>query len=319
MEKIGCKFGLSYKRAYQGMAFAALSGLLLGMAGIPAHADKIMKSSEESVEITLNHDLSTETAHYGDPFDGTLTETYRLGEKVLPAGTVLKGQVHSGHPSMILGMPGYVALDIQEAVMPSGAVYKFSTDGKGGLKTEKYHHPKAHTGKGLLLAAIPFSAVSALDALPLKLAAGMGFWEITPISLAARMALGVGLEMNDKKKQSPAANYPIQTRVGYGMLRGTGLTGAYHFVTTSPEPNLKEGAVIPVHLPKQHMDKLFEAGEPVKTVEATPKATPVSVEDLKPAEVESQGFESVHGKIPTAASTPAVTEEPAQEQVSSPQ
>lgn len=313
MEKIGYKHDWLNK----GLAAVALSGALLSLAVTPAQADKVLKSPEEAVEIKLNHSLNTETAHYGDPFDGTLTEAYRLGDKELPAGTIVKGQVQSGHPSMILGMPGYVALDIQEAVLPSGAVYKFSSDGKNGLKTEKYHHPKAHTGKGLLLAAIPYSAVSALDAVPLKLAAGMGFWEIAPISLAARMAMGVGLEMNDKKKKSPAANYPIQTRVGYGMLRGTGLTGAYHFVTTSPEPNLKEGAVIAVHLPKQHMAKLFEAGEPVKTVEAQPSATPVSADDLKPVEAESQGFESIHGKIP-AAVTPAVSAEES-EQTATPQ
>lgn len=312
MEKIGSTFGSLGK----GAASIALSGLLLGLSALPAQADKVMNSPDEAVEVKLNHSLSTETARYGDPFDGTLKETHQLGEKALPAGTLIKGTVRGGHPSMILGMPGYVAFDINEAILPSGTVYQFNADGKG-LKTHKHNHHKAKTGKRIMMAGIPFSAVSALDAVPLKFAAGMGFWEITPISLAARMALGVGLEMNDKKKKSPAANYPVQTRVGYGMLRGTGLTGAYQFVKTGPELDLKEGDIIPVRLPKEHMAKLFEAGEAVKTVDASSQdepvaatpVSPVSIDDLKPAEVDTQSFETVHGKIPgnTASVVPAAS------------
>lgn len=273
----------------KGFATIALAGLLSGIAIPPvALADKVMESAGEPVEVRLNQTLSTETARYGDPFEGTITEDYRLGDQELPAGTVLKGRVNSGHPSMIFGMPGYVAFDIQEAVLPSGDIYEFEKDGKGSLKTKKYNHPKAHTAKRLLMAAVPFSAASAVDAVPLKLAAGMGFWEITPISLAVRMALGVGLELHDKRQTSPVKDYPNQTRVGYGMLRGTGLTGVYHFMTTSPEPNLKEGAVISVRLPEQDMNKLFTAAATVKTEDVVetepPTEVPVSASDLKSVE-----------------------------------
>jgi hypothetical protein len=156
------------------------------------------------------------------------------------------------------------------------------------------------------MAAIPFSAVSTLDAVPLKFAAGMSFWQIAPISLAARMALGVGLETSKKYHSLKGKNYPVQTRIGYGMLRGTGLTGAYHMITTGPEPDLKEGAVIAVHLPKKHMQKLFEAGDSIKTVEASPEATPITSESLKPAEIETQSFETVRGSLPSTISTQAV-------------
>jgi hypothetical protein len=296
------------------MMTTALCALLLSSLLLPtAFAEKLLQSPNEPIEIQLNQTLSTRHSNPGDSFQGTLTETYRLGERELPAGTLVKGQVHGGHASMILGMPGYVALDIQEAVLPSGAVYHFEKDGES-LKTKKYHSPKASTGKDLILAAIPFSAVSTLDAVPLKFAAGMSFWEIAPISLAARMALGVGLETSKKYRSLKGKNYPVQTRIGYGMLRGTGLTGAYRMVTTGPEPDLKEGAVISVHLPKKHMQKLFEAGNSINTVEATPDdATPVASEEskeseapLKPAEIETQSFETVRGSLPSAISNQAV-------------
>lgn len=300
------------------LVIMALCGLLLSSVGVQcAQAEKLLKSPDEPIEIKLSQTLDPRHFHQGDPFEATVTETYRLGERELPAGTIVKGEVRGGHASMILGMPGYVALNIQEAVLPSGTVYHFEKD-DDGLKTKKYHNPKAHTGKSLLRAAIPFSAVSTLDAIPLKYAAGMGFWQIAPISLAARMALGVGLEMSEKHRSLKNKKYPTQTRVGYGMLRGTGLTGVYRSITRSPEPDLKEGAVIAVHLPKKHMTKLFEAGDAVKTVEASPAEIPVAgTEDLKPVEIESQSFETVHGSLPGKLSTqavePASVEQPAAE------
>ncbi len=294
------------------LAKAISLSLLVGLAGAPAAvAEKALGSAEEPIEIKLNQTLDTNRSHYGDPFEGQLTEDHRLGQQVLPAGTLLKGKVVGGHPSMILGMPGYVSLDIQEAVLPTGDVYQFEKNGQG-LQTKKYHNPKAHTAKGVFLSAIPFTAISAVDAVPLKYAAGLGFWQITPISLAARMAMGAAWEMSGKNKNSPAKGYPVQTRVGYGMLRGTGLTGAYHMMTTSAEPNLKEGAIISVRLPQKDMAKLFEAGGAVKTVHRAPLQQPSTVSQsadlggLQPAEVESQGFESVSGRIPSSTEAPSI-------------
>lgn len=288
--------------------------LLVGLAGTPAAmAEKALGTAEDPLEIKLNQTLDTNRSRHGDPFEGQLTEDHRLGQRVLPAGTLLKGKIEGGHPSMILGMPGYVSLDIQEAVLPTGEVYQFVNNGQG-LQTKKYHHPKARTGKGVLLGGIPFTLISAVDAIPLKYAAGMSFWQITPISLAARMAAGVAWEMSGKNKNSPANGYPAQTRVGYGMLRGTGLTGAYHMLTTSPEPNLKEGAIISLRLPQKDMDKLFETGGAVKTVQNVPSGQPASATasqtndlgGLQPVEMESQGFESVSGRIPSALETPSI-------------
>ncbi|WP_373531186.1 hypothetical protein [Vampirovibrio sp.] len=279
----------------------ALCGLLLGSLLLPqAQAEKRLQSPNEPIDIKLNQTLSSQQSKVGDAFEGALTDTYRLGEKELPVGTLVKGSVQGGHGSRIMGMPGYVALDIQEAVLPSGAVYHFEKDGES-LKTKKYHNPKAGTGKNFVMAAIPFSAISALDAVPLKYAAGMSFWQIAPISLAARMALGVGLESSQKYRTLKGTHHRRSTRIGYGMLRGTGLTGAYRMVTTGPEPDLKEGTVISVHLPKKHMQKLFEAGDSVKTVDAT-ESTPVNTEALEPAETETQSFETVRGTLPSTLS-----------------
>ncbi len=314
MEKFDCGLATLKSILNKSTVSKALSlGLLVGLAGIPAAmAEKTLGSAEESLEIKLNQTLDTDRSRHGEPFEGQLTEDHRLGQRVLPAGTLLKGKVEGGHPSMILGMPGYVSLDIQEAVLPNGDVYQFEKNGQG-LQTKKYHHPKAHTAKGILLSAVPFTAITAVDAIPLKLAAGMGYWQITPISMAARMAMGAAWEMSGKNKNSPANGYPAQTRVGYGMLRGTGLTGAYHMVTTSPEPNLKEGAIISLRLPQKDMDKLFEAGGVVKTVHSAPSGQPASAVSrsadlggLQSVEMETQGFESVSGRIPASTETPSI-------------
>lgn len=284
-------------------------GLVLGTLP-PVMAEKVLNSPQETIDIQLNQTLDTERSHYGDPFEGELVDHHRLGEQVLPQGTLLKGRVEGGHPSMILGMPGYVSLDIQQAVLPSGEIYQFEKDGKG-LKTHKYHNPKAQTGKRVMIAGLPFSIISAADAIPLKYAAGMSFWQIAPISMAARMAMGTAWEMSGKHKNSPAKGYPVQTRIGYGMLRGTGLTGAYQLMTTAPEPNLKEGAIISVRLPEKDLKRLFAAGSTVKTVQSLPNqqpapspVQPTDLSQLQAADIESQSFESVNAKITPAAVLP---------------
>ncbi len=301
------------------VALLAVTAVLL-ITALPALAAETVASSTNTntttqindqsvpIEIRLSQDLNTETVHYGDPFEGTLTKSYQFGNNVLPEGTIMRGRVEGAHPSMILGMPGYVSLDIHEAQLPDGKLYNFGAK-ENHPQTKKYHHPKAPTGTGIMKAAIPFSLVSAADSIPLTLATSMSTWQIFPISLAARMALGVGYELSDKSKNSPAQKYPTHTRVGYGMLRGTGLTGVYQMVTTGPEPDLRKGSVIAVNLSKAEMNQLFVAGNPAssnpnadQTANEEPKAvpitTPLPLQTLEPAGDDSQTFQSVHGKIP---------------------
>lgn len=240
----------TFRRWLAAVAVVALS------VSVSAEASQVLEPGDP-LHLTLQSSLDAETAKFGDPFEGVLKEDYQYKGRVLPAGTVLKGVVKSANKSHTMGFPGYVTLDIQEAVLPDGTAHSLDES----VDTDKIMHPKAKTHLRMLKSAIPFSAVSAADGIPLKYAAGLSTWQILPISLAARMGLGVTLEaMKSERKMHADKGHTTPTQIGHGVLRGTGLTGAYYFFKPSPEPNLQAGNEIPLHLDKQDLDALFSLG-----------------------------------------------------------
>ncbi len=261
----------------------ACAGMLNG-----AGAEQVLQSSDDFLQMTMTTGFDTGRPHYGDAFEGVLNESYRYEDKEIPAGTILKGHVNRVHHSYSFALPGYAVFNVEEAVLPSGERREFAQD---AAESRKVMHPKAKTHKKLIKSAIPFSLVSMSDALPLKLATSLTPMQIAPISLAARVVLGTALEATKKEKEwHEEKDHPVQTRIGHGVLRGTGLTGAYYFIHPSPEPNLKTGAVVPLRFKKEELADLFKAVN-----HTTAEAKPV---ELEPIENEGQGFGQVYGKFP---------------------
>lgn len=263
---------------------AAITSVSTGFLALPAAlVEQTLSSADQPLQVKLTTSLNAETAHYGDQFEGVLTDSYLLGNKALPIGTVFKGRVQSARKSMPLGMPGYVVLEIDEAQFPSGVVHHFE---HGGIapKSARIVNPNAHTGKKLFKETLPYTVISTATSIPLKYAAGFSSWVILPIALGSRVALGVGMQLKNKNQSNLVQNQlgsastgtpiatPIAKKVKAGVMQGSGLNSAYYFLTAAPEPVLTEGTVIPLHFRSQDMASLFGAGE--ATAQSEPQ-TPV--------------------------------------------
>lgn len=274
-------------------------------------------SETAPLQVKLLKTVTTEQAHYGDPFEAVLTEDYQQGDRLLPAGTVFKGQVQSSRGSMILAMPGYVVLDVKEAKLPSGTVVAFN---QGTVTTQpRLYHPKAHFFKKIVKGYLPFALMDAAIAIPLNLTTGLSGLAISPITMAARGTVGSSIEVSRKNPSSPVKNAPAQTRLGFGMLQGTGAVGTYLMLHPSPEPDLRKDAIIPLRLEEKDITALLDArsaddalaSKSVKLLEGPlqkPVVDAAQPESLHSLEVETQSFESVHAKIPQQAVQPVETQ-----------
>lgn len=234
-------------------------GLVGGCAGLTNNAwsERLIASERDALQVHLTQGVASAQAKHGDTFEAVLTDDHRYQTHQLPAGTRLFGQVSSARPSMIFGMPGYVVLDVQHLTLPSGQ--RIALDSQS---SRRIVHPKANKFSKLIKSGIPFSALSVAESIPLKYAAGFSTLSIAPISLAARMALGVGLELyqkDDRQDMYQDKPHPNASRIGYGMLRGTGLPGLYYMLTPSPEPDLNAHASIDLHFDQPTLQRLFEA------------------------------------------------------------
>jgi hypothetical protein len=98
--------------------------------------------------------------------------------------------------------------------------------------------------------ALPFTAVSVADSIPLS-AAGVNSFIIAPISLGARMTVGAIWEGCKRDER------PLHRKIGYGMLRGTGIPGAVSFFKKSPEPDINAGQLVKLNLDKEKTEDLF--------------------------------------------------------------
>lgn len=282
-----------FRRNSRLLASLGLFGLLAasGLGNPAAWAEQTITSSKDPLQVKLNTGLSTLKSKAGDPFEALLTDSYRYGEHVLPAGTVFRGVVSARRESWSLALPGYITLDVREAALPSGESLRF--DESDRIKSKKVMHAKARTQKKLTKSALPFSLVTAADGIPLKYGAGFSTLQILPISLAARVTLGMMMQSYERQhRPEDAPQKPLQTDLGYGALRGTGLTGAYYLIHPSPNPDLSEGAVIPLRFEEKQLAKLFGGGQHVSSASSTQAEQPLEV-----IEREDQEFSQVSGKV----------------------
>ncbi len=252
---------------------AALTGVALMTAGMTAGmaaslAQQSPVEADQPLQVKLTTTLNAETAHYGDPFTGVLTEDYTLHGKSLPQGTVFKGHVQRARKSLPLGMPGYVVLDIDEAQLPSGVIHHFE-QGKTAPKTNRIVNPSVKSRAAMLKDSSPYTAISTATSIPLRYAAGFNSWTIVPIALGSRIALGVAMHLKNHHQQAlaqssakhSATSLIVNSPVTQGIVDGSGLNAAYYFLSTAPEPVLTEGTVLPLHFKTQDLNSLLSAAD----------------------------------------------------------
>ncbi len=207
-----------------------------------------LKRLKERIPVELKTPLSIGETHAGDAFETVVTENIMVDDKELPAGTTLRGQVTRVSPSKNFGRPGYVRLDVEEAVFPNGETVRLEGYAK---KEQTLHHPKGRTVFQLVRGAVPFTAVSVADSIPLTYATSLHSGIIVAISLGARMTVGAIWELCKKDNRS------APHKVGYGMFRGTGIPGGYQFVTKSPAPDFQPGQTIGMPMDDKQAKDLF--------------------------------------------------------------
>lgn len=240
--------------------------VLTQSAGVPAQADtKALPDLSDPVTVEVQSVVSVKESHEKDVFEAVLDHEYTNGDRTIPAGTKVRGYVTSVKPSRNFGRPGSVSIALKEAVFPNGDVHEFKVP-----HTAVVRHEKAATVPKLLKNALPFMAVGLADGIPLAAATELGAVVVMPISAGARMTAGAIWEGSKKDERH------IGRKIGYGMLRGTGFTGARAFVMKQPETNYSPADHTKIKLGKQNTQDMFEfavAHQGVNTVQALPDAT----------------------------------------------
>jgi hypothetical protein len=245
-----------------GLAFSLL------MTGLPVFAEQTLKSAKQPIQLEVRTAVNDKASHSGDIFEGVLKDDYHYQDHVLPAGTVLQGTVQEVRPSKTFNRAGFATLAIQQAVFPSGQVHTFNAPASDanavpahGLETKRIYHPDATPFKqNLVRNVIPFTLVSVATSVPLRYGADMSAGIILPITLGARVLLGLVLEHTKTEKTfHDRHNNSWPYRYGHGALRGTGVVGAYTFLRPAPNLDLQPGSVTPIYFKKKEFNNLFQA------------------------------------------------------------
>lgn len=230
-----------------------------------AFSDQTLKSVRQPVQVENKIPLNARTAKPGDAFEGVLTDNYHFGAHTLPAGTVLRGTVQSAQRSRPLGRPGYIRLNVQEATFPSGSSHTFTgTNGHPGLETHKIKDEEALTFGQIILVNLPLLAASTGTSIPLALTTDLSKGSIFAIAMGARLGTGVLLEGTPRERRWHDRRHHLwPTRIGHGLLRGTGLVALYDFLWPGPNPDLALGTKVPLRFDKDELNSLFASDSAV--------------------------------------------------------
>ena len=231
-----------------------------------ANAETVLDKNSDPLNVTFKSQLSAQHTQQGEAFTAVLNGDHHYNDQTLPDDTLLYGTVDNVQESRPGLRPGFLAFDVEKAVFPNGLAYDFEVERAADeikkLHARKVYHKEGNTPARAVKSAIPFSLVSMADAIPLKYAAGLSTWQIVPISLAARMTYGAIAEMKSRKHE----HWPTQGRVGYGMLRGTGIPGMVGMIRPSKGAEFNPGDTGELHLNPEWVSGLFTAGENINVL-----------------------------------------------------
>lgn len=274
---------------YQNMTRSLTPLMALSLGGIiaasmligPAFAVKTVNDFKEPFSVQLKTTLDSKTTKKGDVFEGVLNEDYQYENSVLPAGTVFKGVVDEVRSSKYFSRPGYLVLNVQEVVLPSGEVHQLSLVKGVGAQSQKLTGQESKTFMKNLKNNFPLTVASLGTSLPLNFATNISPAIVAPIAMGARMAAGVVVETT-----GGGSSKSVQDKVLSGVWRGTGLPGAYGFVAKDKDVHFDVGAQVPLQLDPDAVKGLFmiksivrDSANPVQ-----PKAVPFTSGEVQETE-----------------------------------
>lgn len=237
----------------QAISGALLLIMLLTTVGL-AGAEQVLKSPKRGVEVQLKNDVKQVNVKPGDPFSAQLGDTLRYKEWSLPAGTEFRGVVTESSPSHLFGRPGYVGMEVHEAVLPDGRTFEFDP-AKYKSRNYRLHHPETYTFPELVLTQIPYSATSLGVTIPLYYAGGVGAGPCVIIGTGVRMLTGsvAAFFMPHFKHEPPAR------KVALGALDGSGVTRIVGFLGKYPVPDFHTGDTVKVYFNPDGLKDLFQS------------------------------------------------------------
>lgn len=239
---------------FANLTAASLSLLLFSSIFMqPAFAAKTLKSTNEPFQVKLETALDSRLTEDGSPFEAVLEEDYEYKEGIIPSGTRFKGNVSKSQESRRLLRPGYLVLNVQEVVFPSGETHQLSLVKGVGAQGQKITHHRAKTVMKFAKDSLPLYLAYYGAWVPLTFGTNLGALVVTPIDVGARMAAGAVHEVirNDDPTKS------VAQKVGYGVYRGTGIPGALGVFKTDKEAHFDVGANIPLKLEPDAVNGLF--------------------------------------------------------------
>jgi hypothetical protein len=186
-------------------------------------------------------------------FHFVVAKSYTYQGQLLPAGTRLEGKVIRLTRSRRLDRPGYLDWQVNQVIYPDGET---ATLASSEDLQPRLHHPKGITQGHAVKSATPFLMVSSADYIPLTLATNMPSLAVAGISMGARMLYGATHETLIKKE---GRDRPLYRKIGYGMLRGTGLPAIYTLTKATPAFRCRTGDALMVEFRPETVDQLFQA------------------------------------------------------------
>jgi hypothetical protein len=227
--------------------------MMAGTIGL-SWGEQVIKSPKKGVEVELKSDLSSMTATAGQPFEAELKDDLRYDNLTLPAGTDFRGEVTKASPSKHFGRPGYVGLQVREAVLPDGRTFEFDPV-KYEPRDQKLHHPDTYTFPELILTQMPYTLIALAVTVPLNYAADVDPIPLIAVGEGVRIAAGaIGGLFRPRYR-----NEPVPRKIALGALDGSGVPRIVGFIGKYPEPDFHAGDHIKLYFNPNGLTDLMQA------------------------------------------------------------
>ncbi|MEB3287647.1 MAG: hypothetical protein VKJ04_09100 [Vampirovibrionales bacterium] len=256
------------------VALAMLTGAitmgasLLTLAGyakdIEQPSVQTLKRASAPIKIEATTPVA-EDAPEGSAFEGVLRHSLvdsKNPNRQIPQGTLLRGHVKANRESRRFARGGYFDIQLDEAVFPGGASYRFDSQKLSEkMQDSRYHHRETITVQHLLKSSIPYALVTGGTTIPLSLATNLGRLAIYGVTVGTR-STAAGIDQIRYRDEYPdAAHY-----LGTAVARGTGLKAAYSTAIISKHPSIEPGQTVRLRLPESWMNGLLDAGESMEAL-----------------------------------------------------
>lgn len=250
----------------QALASGLLVTMMAGTIGF-SWGEQVIKSPKKGVDVELKTDVSSASSTVGQPFEAELKDDLRYDNLTLPAGTDFRGEITKTAPSKHFGRPGYVVLQVREAVLPDGRSFEFDP-GQYEPRDKKLHHPDTYTFPQLILTQMPYTLVALAVTIPLRYAADTDPIPLIVVGEGVRMGAGAVAGLFRPRYK----NEPVPRKIALGALDGSGVPRIVGFLGKYPEPNYHAGDHIKLYFNPNGLTALMESASTGSTTSLKTRA-----------------------------------------------